>query len=158
MEAVWADMKKTILPSWMSSAPSNWGTAARGKLSADHWRTICTVHLPITLIRLWSSGTERQRSLLANLMDLVRAIEIASLRKITRQNIDEYNLLVNQYLDRIKNLFKGTRIRPTHHMLKHIGDFLLLMGPNHARNASAFERYVQFMQEQNMNMQPGECL
>lgn len=52
MEAIWADMTPTELPSWVSEASYNWGTMEQGKLSTDNWRVICTVHLPITLIRL----------------------------------------------------------------------------------------------------------
>ncbi|KAF9642264.1 hypothetical protein BDM02DRAFT_3193584 [Thelephora ganbajun] len=37
LQEVWDDMKLTELPSWMSSAPPNWGTAAWGKLTADQW-------------------------------------------------------------------------------------------------------------------------
>jgi hypothetical protein len=48
METVWNDMKKSLLPSWISPVPHNWGTKKRGKLSADNWRVICTIHLPIT--------------------------------------------------------------------------------------------------------------
>ena len=34
MEAVWSDMKLMQLPTWVGS---NWGTAKRGKLTANHW-------------------------------------------------------------------------------------------------------------------------
>ena len=37
MEAIWADMKHTKLPSWVTGVPHNWGTAACGKLSANNW-------------------------------------------------------------------------------------------------------------------------
>jgi len=53
MEAVWDDMKHTKLPTWIHPAPPNWGMVEWGKLSADQWRLVSTVHLPITRIRLW---------------------------------------------------------------------------------------------------------
>jgi hypothetical protein len=81
MEAVWADMALTELPSWVTDVPHNWGTTVRGKLSANNWRVICTVHLPITLIRLWGGddAPEDRKDKLQNFMDLVRAVQIANL-------------------------------------------------------------------------------
>ena len=52
LEAVWADMALTQLPTWLTTAPHNWGTKEREKLSANKWRIICHIHLPITLIQL----------------------------------------------------------------------------------------------------------
>jgi hypothetical protein len=92
MEAIWADMKHTELPSWVTNAPYNWGTAARGKLSANNWRVICTVHLPITLIRLWGGddAPEDRKCKLENFMDLVCAVQIANLRSISKNDIELY--------------------------------------------------------------------
>ncbi|TFK59971.1 hypothetical protein BDN72DRAFT_864716 [Pluteus cervinus] len=53
MTAIWEDIKRSQTPSWIDPVPHDWNTARRGKLSANHWRVIATVHLPITLIRLW---------------------------------------------------------------------------------------------------------
>jgi len=78
MEAVWADMALTELPSWVLDVPRNWGTATHRKLSANNWRVICTIHLPIILIRLWG-GDDDQKHKLQNFMDLVCAIQIANL-------------------------------------------------------------------------------
>ncbi|KAH9163392.1 hypothetical protein EDB89DRAFT_1912716 [Lactarius sanguifluus] len=36
MEAIWEDMALTELPSWVTTVPHNWGTAARGKLSTNN--------------------------------------------------------------------------------------------------------------------------
>ena len=41
------------LPSWLNAAPAAFGTTQHGKLSADQWRTVGTLNLPITLIRRW---------------------------------------------------------------------------------------------------------
>ena len=35
MTAVWEDMTRMQLPTWICPAPPNWGTTERGKLSAD---------------------------------------------------------------------------------------------------------------------------
>ncbi|RXW15593.1 hypothetical protein EST38_g10261 [Candolleomyces aberdarensis] len=73
MAAVYDDMTRTRLPSWITPVPRDWGTIRRGKLSADNWRIICCVHLPITLIRLFGASDGRPRALLDNFMDLVMA-------------------------------------------------------------------------------------
>ena len=43
------------LPSWLNAAPAAFGTTQHGKLSADQWRTVGTLNLPITLIRTWGA-------------------------------------------------------------------------------------------------------
>ena len=91
MEEVWSDMTRTQLPSWITAAPHNWGTASRGKLSAAHWRVICTVHLPITLIRLWKEDNGRLKDMLDHFMDLVTAIKVANMRISSPRQIDKYN-------------------------------------------------------------------
>uniref|UniRef100_A0A0W0FQF2 Uncharacterized protein n=1 Tax=Moniliophthora roreri TaxID=221103 RepID=A0A0W0FQF2_MONRR len=108
------------------------------------------------LIRLWGSAEERKRELLRNFMVLVQAIEIASLRQITQTDIAEYEQLIGIYLHGLLDLFKGASVHSTHHALLHVGEFMEEMGPNHCRNASAQERYILFMQEQNVNMKFGE--
>ncbi len=81
MEAIWVDMKHTELLSWVTGVPHNWATAAHRKLSANNWRVICTVHLPITLMRLWGGDDtpEDQKCKLENFMDLVCAVQITNL-------------------------------------------------------------------------------
>ncbi|KAF8160467.1 hypothetical protein K438DRAFT_1985726 [Mycena galopus ATCC 62051] len=73
-------MRKTILPSWIGAAPKNWGIKKRGKLSADHSRTIFTIHLPISLIWLWRNEVGRKKDLLVNMTQLVTAIQVANFK------------------------------------------------------------------------------
>jgi hypothetical protein len=107
MEAIWADMKHTELPSWVTDVPHNWGTATCGKLSANNWRVIYTVHLPITLIRLWGvdDAPEDRKRKLENFMDLVRAVQIANLRSISKNDIEQYESFV--YRDWVQNLIQA---------------------------------------------------
>ncbi|KAF8484075.1 hypothetical protein JB92DRAFT_3265622 [Gautieria morchelliformis] len=53
VEEINADMARTVLPSWISSSPSKFGSSDHGKLSAEEWRTTALVHLAITLPRIW---------------------------------------------------------------------------------------------------------
>lgn len=151
MAAVWEDMCCTELPSWIGSAPSDWGTASRGKISADHWRTICTIHLPITLIRLWSNDTGRRRDLLLNFMDLVSAVRIANMRVTSASTITSYNKYIFRYVAGLQKLYPDQPLKPTHHAALHIGDIAELFGPVHSHSAPFYERYIHVLQRMNTN-------
>lgn len=155
MEEIWRDMRLTELPSWMSPAPSNWGTAARGKLTADQWMVVCTVHLPVTLIRLWGNLTDRRFELLCNFMDLTSAVQLATQRSITAQMINDHELLIARYLNGMKRLFKGSKVQPIHHVALHTADFLRLFGPTHAVQAFGGERLLEVLGLQNVNNKSG---
>ena len=155
MEAIWEDMKRTQLPSWISPAPPNWGTTERGKLSADQWRVICTIHLPITLIRLWSHDVGRKRELLAHFMDLVSAVRIANMRVMSQNQIQAYNQCIRRYAARCTELFPDETLKPNLHAALHLGDILDLFGPVHAISAPFYERYINFFHRMNINNKIG---
>ncbi|KAF9455342.1 hypothetical protein BDZ94DRAFT_1316338 [Collybia nuda] len=156
MEAVWADMKNTQLPSWIGTVPHNWGTAACGKISADNWHVICTVHLPITLIRLWAQETGCRKDILANFMDLVAAVRIANMHVSTQNQIIAYNQTIERYVTGLQRLYPNFKLKPTHHVSLHIGDILWLFGPVHSHSAPFFERYINFLHRINTNQKLGE--
>lgn len=155
MEAVWKDMESAQLPSWIGSAPARWGTTERGKLSADQWRTICTIHLPITLICLWGQENGRKQELLHNFMELVSAVRIANMRVSSKNQIDAYNAHIFRYAAGLKALFPDEKLRPSHHAALHIGDMLDLFGPVHSHSAPFFERYINFLHHVNTNQKLG---
>jgi hypothetical protein len=157
MEAIWADMKHTELPSWVTGVPHNWGSAARGKLSANNWRVICTVHLPITLIRLWGGddAPEDRKRKLENFMDLVCAVQIANLRSISKNDIELYDHYIYRYLTVFKTLYKFAKVKSIHHAALHYGDILRGFGPAHTHGAAFYERYIHSMQSENHNMRLG---
>jgi hypothetical protein len=156
MESIWADMSRTRTPTWMSRAPKNWGTTQRGKLSADNWRVICTVHLPITLIRLWGEKTGRMKEVLAHFMDLVIAVRIANMRVTSPNHIQTYDTHIQRYTRKLKALYPDENIKPTHHAALHIGDMLHLFGPNHSHSGAHYERYINFFHRMNTNEKIGE--
>ena len=160
MEAVWTDMALTKLPSWVTKAPSNWGTATRGKLSANNWRVICTIHLPITLIRLWGGDDipDYQKAMLENFMDLVCAVQIANLRSISRKEIELYEHYISHYMTSFKSLFKLSKVKPIHHAALHYGNVLREFGPAHTHSAAFYEWYIHSMQSKNHNMNLGLSL
>ena len=126
MAAVWEDMVQTQLLCWVMNVPYDWGTKARGKLSTNNWRVICTVHLSITLIRLWGSDdvSKDQKEKLENFIDLVQAVQIANLQSISKEDIKRYEHYIHQYLSGFKSLYKRAKANPIHHAALHYGDVL----------------------------------
>lgn len=153
--AIWSDMARTRLPTWITPAPSNWGTSQRGKLNADHWRVIGTIHLPVTLIRMWHNGSERKKEILAHFMTLVTAIRIANMRQITSLHIQAYNDHMSRYVQDLRRLYPDQRLKPTHHAALHIGDMLSLFGPTHSHSSPHYERYINFFHHINTNSKIG---
>ena len=155
LAVVRADMEKTVLPSWIEPAPRNWGTTEHGKLSADQWRVLCTIHLPISLISKWSDRSARYMDMLANFMDLVTAVCIASMRVTNNEYITLYDQHIFSYIRGILELYKDADIKPNHHLSLHLGHFLQTFGPVHAYWTFAFERINYMMQSMNTNRRHG---
>lgn len=150
------DRRRIELPSWINPAPVGFGTTRQGKLSADQWRTLATVHLPVTLIRTWGlDGDDTHKKMLQNFLDLVEAIEILGLLEIDEDRIEEADALIKKYLDTAKELYKGATIQPNHHMFLHLSVFLLMFGPVHSWRAFAFERFNYMLQTLNTNLNFG---
>lgn len=156
MQAIWADMAQTVLPSWVGAAPKNWGTAKRGKLSADHWRTIFTIHLPITLIWIWMHETGRKKELLFNITYLVMSIRAANHKETNVDVSRTYDFYISKYITGVATLFRENSIHPLQHSAFHIGKNLRDFGPGHSRGAQFYERYIHYLQSLNLNMKFGE--
>lgn len=155
LEEVWSDMERTQLPTWITRAPSNWGTPQRGKLNANHWRIICTIHLPITLIRLWHDD-ESMKPLLDHFMDLVAAVRIANMHHSSPSQVEAYNFYITRYVANLTRLYPDQTLKPTHHGALHIGDMLDLFGPTQSHSAAHYERYINFFHRVNINMKFGK--
>ncbi len=78
---IWKDMDKMVLPSWLRAGPLEIGSTPSGKLSADQWRTTCTVHLVITLGKFWGIKPHDGHfyAMYKNFMDLVMAMKLATM-------------------------------------------------------------------------------
>lgn len=152
-------MQEIMLPSEVSPAPSRIGAPGQGTISADEWRTFCTINLVVTLVNLWGPLPEntRESQLLRNFMDLITAVEIASSRSITRENTWELQKRMHAYLQGILELFPGTTIGPYQHMcLGHLPQVLLDLGPAHAIWCYAFERANFVLQRIKTNSRIGK--
>ncbi len=158
MENVYVDMRSTILPSYVKAAPVDWGTAGRGKLSAAEWKTIGTIHLPITLIRLWGTTAEgsRKRQMLEHFIHLAKAILILDLRFSSNELSILYEEHIQRYLADLAELYPDIVIKITHHVAQHAGEFLRRFGPVHSYRTQVFERTNGIMQDKNTNSKFGE--
>lgn len=151
MGAIWADMRRTILPSWVAAAPKNWGTAKRGKLSAAHWKAVWTIHLPVTLIWLWRNETSRKRELLNNMLEGVMAVLCAAFKSTDINTSQMFDYHFREYMTGVARLFRENTIIPSQHIAFHIGQHMRESGPEHSKGAQFYERYIHHLQKQNTN-------
>lgn len=143
-----------MLPAWTSYVPHDWVSLT--DLSASQTRTLCTVHLPITLIRLWHAADGRMREILANFMDLVTAVVIANMRTTSQDQIADYDFHIVRYMQRAHQLYPDVSIKPVHHAALHVGRMLEDFGPVHSHSSPYYERYINFLHRMNTNRKPGE--
>ncbi len=85
-------------------------------------------------------------------MDLVWAIQIANLRSVSKQDIEQYEHYIQCYLVGLKSLYKLAKVKPIHHVALHYGKTLRSFMPVHTHGAASYERYIHSMQTQNHNM------
>ncbi|KAJ3855837.1 hypothetical protein EV368DRAFT_33844 [Lentinula lateritia] len=160
---IWADMGRTILPTWIQPPPPKWGTIAAGKLSADEYKVICSISLVVTLIRVWgyenAEGVESRRfKMLQNYVDLVHAIHVLFLRETSQKSRGYYKSHMLRYLRTVLDLYPDITLKSNHHLAIHIIADLENLGPGHARSTPVFERVNHALQMVNSNQHIGELL
>ncbi|KAJ3831695.1 hypothetical protein F5878DRAFT_521886, partial [Lentinula raphanica] len=156
LEEVWADMARSILPSWIQPAPRKWGIPATGKLSADEYKVVCSISLVITLIRVWGYGNKegpqsRRYQMLLNFLDLVRSLHVLFMRETSPSSRAYYKATILKYLRGVLELFPDAVLSSNHHLALHIVADLENMGPGHARSTPVFERINHLLQEIRKN-------
>lgn len=146
------DIQEVYLPSWLEKPPSNIGEAGHGKLKADHWRTLCTVYLVITLGRLWGPRSTPliQAQALENFMHLIAAVDLATRRSMDTERANLFDAHMEAYLKGLRSLY-GAHLVPNHHLSLHLKECLLLFGPTHGWWAFPFERYNGLLQRLKTN-------
>jgi hypothetical protein len=149
LREVWSDMDKTILPTWCTASPTKIGDGNHGKISADGWRIFCSVHLVVTLGRLWGSlpSEDRKYKLFANFCALVQSTKIANKRSITVADAQEFQTIMIAYLQGVNALFPTYTLVPSHHIVLHMKELLCRLGPTHAWRCWVFERYNHIFQK-----------
>lgn len=153
LQEIWDDIEKTTLPSWCSPAPPRIGEKSQGKISADGWRVFCTVHLVVTLGRLWGRlpPDSRENQLFKNFCNLVAATKIATGRRITIARAKEFRDLMLRYLNELDELFPTHQLIPYHHISVHMTELLSHFGPTTAWRCWVFERYNHMLQNIETN-------
>ncbi|KAH9931496.1 uncharacterized protein B0H18DRAFT_865765, partial [Fomitopsis serialis] len=140
LQEIWSDQQRTLLPSCVAPAPTRVGSQKR-TLKADEWRSLGTIHLVISLVRLWRFGDERQQAMLDNFIHLVSAIAVAGLHSTSHDHIIAYDHHYQTYLQGFLDLYKEVPLTPSNHMAQHFADkFLAMFGPSHSIRAWAMER------------------
>ncbi|KAJ4498599.1 hypothetical protein C8R41DRAFT_756435 [Lentinula lateritia] len=163
LEEIWADMKRTVLPNWIQPLPSQWGTSASGKLSADEYKVICSISLVITLIRVWGykndEGVESRRfKMLENFLDLVHSMRVLFFRETSQKSRAYYKSHILKYLRGVLELYPDFTLKPNHHHAVHVVTDLETMGPGHARSTPVFERINHSLQQLNTNRRLGKLM
>ncbi|KAH9850596.1 hypothetical protein C2E23DRAFT_734560 [Lenzites betulinus] len=157
LEAIRGDIRAAHLPSWLSKPPATFGSASHGKLKADHWRTVCTVNMVITLVRLWgtASSTEHERLALKNFLHLVAAVDLVSRRTMSAERAHAFDTHMLNYLRGLRSLYDADLV-PNHHLSLHLRECLLLFGPTLSWWTFPFERYNGLLQRLNTNFRAAD--
>ena len=156
-----ADIKNMVTPSWLTCLPTNLGEPSHGKLKADQWRTLGTIYLPVSLVRLWHGSSEddkrsaRCKKLLSVTLSLISAIAIACRRTTSPADAKLYLHHMKAYLDGLRDLIPDYQFRPNHHMALHLPEYLIRFGPVHGWWTFPFERLIGFIQRLPNNFKMG---
>ncbi|KAJ3534922.1 hypothetical protein NM688_g7054 [Phlebia brevispora] len=155
LEEIRKDIRRTVLPSWLEAPPANFGSLKHGKLKADQWRTVCTVTMVITLIRLWgaSGTTDDNKLLLNNFICLVIAVDQATRYSMSSSQAQVYDSHMSAYLNGLRSLFSHNLVS-NHHLSLHLTELLTRFGPVHAWWSFPFERYNGMLARFQKNYQP----
>ena len=148
----------TSTPSWFTSVPKNFGDQAAGTIKADKWRSLITVYIPITLISLWGAGTPQAdlKLILNNTMDLISAVYLACSRAMSSKRAVAYRSCIASYVGNLKHVHPTFGLRPNHHALFHIYDYLVLFSPVHSWWTFPFERLIGILHRLSSNHKNGE--
>jgi hypothetical protein len=149
------DQARLELPSYVTAGPRMLGSTEH-HMTADKRRSVATIHLVITLVRLWGHEQGRKRDMLENYMHLVVALQIASMRAISDEDIECYTHHYKKYLEGFVQLYKEVPVHPNNHMCLHLGIFLRLFGPVHSWRSWVFERYNYLLQNITTNSRFGK--
>ncbi|RPD52284.1 hypothetical protein L227DRAFT_515043 [Lentinus tigrinus ALCF2SS1-6] len=151
------DIAASSVPSWIEKLPAQFGSASHGKLKADQWRTVCIIHLVMTLGRIWgdSSATNEERIVLDNFLQLVMAVDLATRRSMSPSRITQYDKHMENYIKGLRSIFQHPLV-PNHHLSLHLWQCLELFGPVQGWWAFPFERYNGLLQKTRTNNKPNE--
>lgn len=166
MECIREVIKNTSTPSWLHSVPYNFGASQAGTLTADEWRSMASVYLPLALVKLWGHATPATsqdaghfQDVLVHSMALFSAVRLACLHTMTHERQEAYRANMIQYISGLSlELYRTSDPRPNHHMALHIYDFLKIFGPVRGWWCFPFERLIGLLQRQPINHKFGKSI
>ena len=139
--------KRLTVPSWVSSVPAEFGSTGSGKVKADQWRTLGTIHLPAAMAILWSMPDEGHKQLLDVTFSLLSAIIVACSHVASQKHAEMYAQYMRNYVEGVKKLFPDLGLRPNHHLALHLHEYILQYGPMHSWWTFPFERLIGIVQQ-----------
>ena len=143
MKTIADDLEYVIKPSWMPLVPLSSGS----KLKADEWRTLGSLNLPLSLIRLWSKHPRQDRlDFLRLTMSLMSAVLLATSQVTSDEHCDRYLKFMLEYQKELWQLFPLYDCIPNQHLAFHIPEFIKLFGPVHEWWAVPFKRVIGQLQ------------
>ncbi len=150
------DIADMIVPTWVEKPPSNFGESSHGKLKADQWRTLSTIYLAMTLVRVWgrTGASEEERVVLENFVHLVVAADLATRRSTSPDRIALFDKNMMAYIKGLRSIYDHVLV-PNHHLCLHLMECLLAFGPVHGWWSFPFERINGLLQRLNTNYKPG---
>lgn len=154
LKEVKIDRNQSVFPTGYKKAPEQIGTAGNGKLSADQWKVVVTIHLVITLPRLWAKEPpeSRLRWMFDNFMHLVVVARLVASRVVNERIANLCFLHLISYIKGVQVLFEGVKLVPNHHLAIHIPkDFLGKLGPTTNWSSNVFERLNGMVQRIHTN-------
>ena len=162
MKHLRSDISNMIIPSWLTSIPTNLGEANHGKLKADQWQTLGVTYLPVSLIRLWDSPealddhhSQQHGKLLSVMLSLISAIIVASSRTTSQEKADLYFYHMTSYVNGLRELLPCYKFRLNHHMALHLGEYQRFYGPIYSWWAFPFKKLIGMLQRIPNNFQNG---
>lgn len=157
------DIMNTMRPTWQAGPPANFGSPAHGKLKADQWRTCIEFDLPVSLMKMWSTGLAdvpdelrlRRQQVVESTMLLSMAIRWATSHRTSARHAEAARRYMELYLRSLRDLCPNMDLHPVHHNALHLPDFLLRFGPIHGWWMFPFERLIGILQKVNNNYKIG---
>nr|GAT50324.1 glycoside hydrolase family 92 protein [Mycena chlorophos] len=127
-------IRDTVRPASVGFVPTRFGEKGAGTITADQWRLLATIFVPIALVILWGEVPGADSSYFQGMLDhtmaLFQAIMVISRYKTSPDRAARYRVLLRQWVDGLIKWHPHTQYhrRPNIHMAFHIHDFARLFG------------------------------
>jgi hypothetical protein len=162
-------VKRTTLPRSVRRLPPDICEKKAGTLKIMEGLTLARIHLPLALIRHWSTEmpdpadfiSPLSHAALGNTMSLVQAIHLAFKNTTLAERIKRGQQHYTDYLTSLQsepiNCY-GRKMVSVHHIGYHVFDFMTLFGPVPNWWCLPFEKVIGDLQKMTQNHIPGKLM